>query len=185
GDHFAQCMPEAVQREVPAPSLRLRDPVELVSQDVQLARQRRLQHMEFALVNQVVEANVLAGQIAADASHVAIRRWVHDQAGDQFDELVPDGSVGRPIGRERLALAEDLFDDHVKRMTRLGRETLVKWSFRDYPGQARVLFGPRGQQMPSCRELCMDLKPVEVLLRVKQAVWMIDAHAVELPNADP
>ena len=88
-----------------------------------------------------------------DVGDRPLTSWIDEQAIDRIQILVAGGAIHVPIGWERLAVAEDLFDDDVQR-TRppLGFELLAKgWRCRG-PGQFRIVRPARLEKMASARQ---------------------------------
>ena len=96
GDHLGQRILQAVEREVARISALFRNSVEPPRQHVQLARHRRLQNQFFALICNVGEVALDAGQPPVEfAEGLSVLR-VDEEAVEQVQKIVPGRPVRRP-----------------------------------------------------------------------------------------
>ena len=95
-----------------------------------------------------------------------------------------------PVGRQRLAGAEDLLDDDVERPVRAlaasrraSRASRHATASRPRPVVARYCRRRSSKTLAATASSVVLLEPLEVLLRVEQAVGVVDAQAVDVALA--
>ena len=100
--HFEQGFPEAFEREVARAAIALRQIVQRMRQDVQLARHRGEHDELLALVDQVAVRLATAGDPPIEPAHGRGIRPVHEQAVHQVQEPVGRRAVDSPVGEQQL-----------------------------------------------------------------------------------
>ena len=156
---FGQRQPQAVAGEVAAAAVGPRDPVHRLDQPVQLREQRAADDQPLALVRDLGEVLAHAGERPVALVQHLDAAGVDEEPIDQRGEAMAGVAVHRPLVRQRLVLGQDLLDHQVQ------RAWLAAGHLR-LPDMA-------------------GLQPLEVLLRVRQAVGMVDAQRVQVAVLQP
>ena len=188
GDHLLQGLTEGVEGEVPRSPRLLGQPIELVGQHVQLAGERDLHDQQLLAVDHLGEARTVLDQAVVKASERRGVLPVHEESVDLVQEVVAACPVDRPGLDQRLIRPEDLLDDDVERHTEralcgsrpAGSDAIAERALHVLPIQAvRVGLGLEGPAGAGHREMLLETP--EVLVRVVEAVGVVDAQPVELP----
>ena len=108
----------------------LRDPVELVGEDVQLTGHAGVHDELLAAVEQLGELLALACEFPVDTLQRTVVSLVDEYAVDLVEEVVPARSCHRPISRQGLVASEYLLHDNVQTLTGARRCSSGVASFR-------------------------------------------------------
>ena len=91
-----------------------RDAIQLLRQHIQLARQRTRENRLLAVVEHLREGIDAADEARVDVAQLVCAQAIDEQAVEQVQVVIAGGSLNRPLGRQRLVVRENLFDDHIR-----------------------------------------------------------------------
>src|SRR5579871_4251005 len=133
----------------------------MVCQHVQLAGKGNPHDQFSAAVGEILEVNRFLGEVAVDPLHPHGGRRINEQSIDQVHEVVAGGAAYCPSVRQPLGADQDFFNQHVM----IGTACL-----------SAVCLAKGGRYAV--------LQALEILHGIVQAVWVVDAQAIDFSLRD-
>ena len=112
-DDFADGGRKGGQGKVAIPAVLLREAVEHVGEDVDLAGEGKLHGKLLLSIDQISETGIVAYEAPVGFGKLFLGGAVNQDLGKLIGEVVAGGAVDGPVGAEFLAGHEDLFDEEV------------------------------------------------------------------------
>ena len=152
GDGFPDRARECVQREIAKPTILFREPVQHITENVHVIRERQARDQPLLRIHEMAERHRVPDETLERFRDCLFRGSVDKNVRDELRKFVAGRPVHRPIRTQIFVTGQDFFDDDINRAA----------VFRKRNPE-------RGRGAP--------LQLLEIFLRQIKAVRMIDADA--------